>query len=62
VIEAKDTHGTADSSHGPYWVVTEGLNEGDQIIESGFQKIKIGDSVNPAPVLIENPKQLPPPK
>lgn len=61
-IRAKDTYDTGDSSHGPYWIVREGLNEGDQIIASGFQKIKIGDIVKPAPVSIEDPKQSFPPK
>lgn len=40
IIEAKDVR---DGK----WVVTQGLNNGDQIITSGFQKMKIGDAVKP---------------
>ena len=29
------------------WVVTEGLNEGDQIILRGLQKVRPGQLVNP---------------
>lgn len=50
VIDATDTYQGQ-------WVVMQGLKEGDQIIASGFQKIKIGDAVKAAAIATGDPQQ-----
>lgn len=45
---------SASRSYGNSWVVTDGLEEGDQLIVDGFQKISDGSEVTPLPVEIDD--------
>ena len=39
-----------DRAIGNRWMVSAGVAPGDTVIVDGFQRIKVGDTVNPQPV------------
>lgn len=51
---------TADRTQGPYWVVTEGMNEGDRVIVQGLGKLRPGQSIKPVPANTPQRIQAPP--
>lgn len=46
---------------GNQWLVSAGVAPGDAVIVDGFQRIKVGDTVNPQPVVLNPPAQPSPP-
>lgn len=52
---------TADRTQGSYWVVTQGLNQGDRVIVQGLGKLRPGQSVQPVPASTPQRVQAPPP-
>lgn len=51
---------TAERTQGEYWVVTQGLNQGDRIIVQGLSKLRPGQSVQPVPANTPQRVQAPP--
>lgn len=51
---------TAERTQGPYWVVTEGLNQGDRVIVQGLGKLRPGQSIKPVPANTPQRIQAPP--
>ena len=43
---------TDAGSHGNAWIVTDGLDPGDQLIVDGLKNLRAGDKVEPTPVTI----------
>ncbi len=50
----------AERTQGEYWVVTEGLNQGDRIIVQGLSKLRPGQQVQPVPANTPQRVQAPP--
>lgn len=49
-VESRDV--SIITADGGYWIVDKGLNEGDQVIVEGIQRVRVGASVQPgAPVV-----------
>ena len=51
---------TAERTEGSYWVVTQGLNEGDRVIVQGLGKLKPGQGIKPVPASTPQRVEAPP--